>query len=115
VLETHYVRRPPPNSEGSRSAPQARQVRAAWDAYASWARKSRAGRRARRNAVINDNRRAGQDFRAFRLLSNARAGARFGEFASQAAFEPASSNPALDYVSLRHDDRGAAVDNRTHR
>ena len=66
-LRGTLCRRPPAAiRKGCRSAPQAPQAQAASDCAASGA-PSRTGRRARRNAVVNYNRRAASDLRAFAI------------------------------------------------
>ena len=103
------------SSVSYRSAPQAPRARAASDCACEWCA-DHAGRRARRNAVVNHNRRAASDFRTFAVAQIALTPPLdFGEFGIANGFERSFINPnVLNDVLIAHHDRAAAVDNRTH-
>jgi hypothetical protein len=71
----------------------------------------------RRNAVVNHNRRAASDLRTFAIAQVALAPPLdFGEFGVANGFELGFANSnVLNDVLIAHDDRPAAVGNRTHR
>jgi hypothetical protein len=116
ILKTHYVVGLPPQfGKAVAWRHRHRKHEPLRIADASGAQ-SRAGRRARRNAVINHNRRAAGDLRAFAIAQVAVAlPIDFGEFGIASGFKRSFVNTnVLNDVFIAHRDRAAAVDNRTH-
>ena len=115
VFEAHYVVGLPPQF----GKPIARRHRHRKHeplriAHASGAQ-SRAGRSARRDAVVNHNRRAASDLRAFAIAQVTLAlPLDFGEFGIANGFELGFVNSnVLNDILIAHDDRAPAVGNRT--
>ena len=116
VFETHYVVGLPPQfGKAVARRHRHRKHKPLRIAHASGAQ-SRTGRRACRNAVVNYNRRAASDLRAFAIAQVTLAPPLdLGEFSVANGFESVFVNSdVLDDILITHDDRGAAVNNRTH-
>ena len=116
VFETHYVVGLPPQfGKAVARRHRHRKHKPLRIAHASGAQ-SRTDRRDRRNAVVNYNRRAASDLRAFAIAQVTLAPPLdFGEFGVANGFESVFVNSdVLDDILIAHDDRGAAVNNRTH-